>query len=93
MYLNRQCNDELVQALLLSYLPSQLTTVQPEVSGIDNFLKWFKKNEAFLVCTIAATGSPVSGIPPLSSVQVLVTLLRVVGLRARLVLNLEPVPH
>ena len=43
--------------------------------------------------TIAVTSSPVSGIPPLSSVQVLVTLLRVVGVRARLVLNLEPVPH
>ena len=93
MYLNRQCNDELVQALLLSCLPGQLTTVQAEVSGIDNFLKWFKQNEEFLVRTIAATSSPVSGAPPLSSVQVLVTLLRVVGVHARLVLNLEPVPH
>lgn len=93
LYLNRQCNDQQVQALLLSCLPSHLTTVQQDMGGIESFLKWFKQNEEHLVCDIAASSSHDSDTPPLSSVQTLVALLRVVGVRARLVLNLEPVPH
>ena len=91
--LNHQCNDQEVQALLLSCLPSHLTTVQPDMSGIGNFLRWFKQNEEHLVHVIAASSSPENDTPALSSVLMLVALLRVVGMRTRLVLNLEPVPH
>ena len=91
--LNSQCNDHEVQALLLSYLPSHLTAVQPDVGGIASFLKWFKQNEEWLVHDTAANSRHESDSPLLSSAQMLVALLRVVNVRARLVLSLEPVPH
>lgn len=91
LYLNRQCNDQ--EALLLSYLPSHLTAMQPDVGGIANFLKWFKQNEERLVHDMAANGSHEGDTPLLSTVQLLVALLRAVNIRARLVLSLEPVPH
>lgn len=92
--LSKSCDDPVVKSVLLSLLRRELVRQESEAYGHElllELLKWFKAESSGLV-------KRVEGICPsdrlgLTSVQLLVALLRSLGLRTRLVLVLSPASH
>ena len=89
--LNRQCNNDLVKGYILSLLPNHLSACPQDTASLSRLLGWFTDMADGLV-----KGQPSAaelGCPQLSSVQLLVSLLRLLECRARLVLVLDPSPY
>jgi len=82
--LNKQCNQTLVQAQLLSFLPCEIVTDRHDKANIEQLLEWFILNHSTLLEFSVGL--------EMSSVQLAVALYRSVGIATRLVLNLEPLP-
>ena len=79
-----------MQAVLLSLLPSNLLLPSPPSNdSLRRLLVWYKEEAHTLIKALTVEHSCAEG---LSTVQVLVGLLRAMGLRARLVLSLNPIP-
>lgn len=83
-WLNKQCNQTLVQAQLLSLLPCEMVTDNYDKTGVIKLLDWFILNHNTLL--------ELSVGLKMSSVQLAVAMYRSVGITVRLVLNLEPLP-
>ena len=84
-----RCDQPLPQALLLSLAPRALLppdSSEPEMAEVSALLRWFVSSLGELSAAVE------DGCPSLSSVQLLVCLLRAAGLRMRLVLVLDPMP-
>lgn len=82
--LNKQCNQSLVQAQILSLLPCEMGTDRHDKASVKQLLDWFILNHS----TLLEFGVGLE----MSSVQLAVALYRSVGITARLVLNLTPLP-
>ncbi len=87
--LSNECDDPLLQSVLLSLLPTKLI-VQHDKSYdhklLLNLLRWFKSESPWIAGRVEESCSP----GHLISVQLLVAVLRSLGLRTRLVLVLNP---
>ncbi|XP_065912771.1 DNA repair protein complementing XP-C cells-like [Dysidea avara] len=82
--LNRQCNQQLVQAQLLSLLPTDLVADDFDKHDIMKILNWFTlKHDAVLELSVGLG---------MSSVQLSVSLFRSLGISTRLILSLDPLP-
>ena len=82
--LSRQCNQHLVQAQLLSLLPTELATDNYVNHDAMNILNWFmSSHDAVLELSVGLD---------MSSVQLCVSLFRSLGISTRLVLSLQPLP-
>ena len=98
--LNSQCNDPLLQAKLFSLVPRELLWISPD--KLSRLLKWFVARKDHLLSAIydkesSSNQENSSGNDEgseldwkVSVVEMLVAILRVFGLRARLVLALNP---
>lgn len=82
--LNKQCNQSLVQAQLLSLLPSEMVTNVHDKASINQLLDWFILNHSSLLEFSVGL--------EISSVQLTVSLFRSLGIVTRLVLHLMPLP-
>ena len=82
--LNKQCNQTLVQAQILSLLPCEMVTDIHDKANVKQLLDWFILNHNSLL----EIGIGLD----MSSVQLAVALYRSVGITTRLVLNLTPLP-
>lgn len=82
--LNKQCNQTLVQAQLLSLLPCEMIIDTHDKGHIKQLLDWFILNHSKLL----EFGVGLE----MSSVQLAVALYRSVGITTKLVLNLTPLP-
>lgn len=82
--LNKQCNQTLVQAQLLSLLPHEIVADKYDKANIKQILDWFVLNHSTLLEFSVGL--------EMSSVQLAVALYRSVGIATRLVLNLAPLP-
>jgi len=84
MKLNRQCNQQLIQAQLLSLLSTELITDNYDKHDVMKVLNWFtSKHDVVLEFSVGLD---------MSSVQLGVSLFRFLGISTRLVLNLNPLP-
>jgi len=82
--LNRQCNQQLVQAQLLSLLSAKLIADNYDKHDIMELLNWFtSKHDVILEFSVGLD---------MSSVQLGVSLFRSLGISTRLVLSLSPLP-
>ena len=82
--LNRQCNQQLIQAQLLSLLSTELITDNYDKHDVMKVLNWFtSKHDVVLEFSVGLD---------MSSVQLGVSLFRFLGISTRLVLNLNPLP-
>ena len=91
--LSNQCDNQLLQSVLLSLFPRELLHSNTELYNQDSLLKtlkWFVAKMSQLTKHVE-TMSPESEFQSLTGVQLLVALLRAIGLRTRLVLVLNPV--
>ena len=92
--LSSQCDNHLLQSVLLSLLPREhLHSNTAELYNQDSLLKtlkWFVAKMSQLSKHVETT-SPESEFQSLTGVQLLVVLLRAIGLRTRLVLVLNPI--
>lgn len=91
--LSSQCDDQLLQSVLLSLLPREHLQNNTELYNQDSLLKtlkWFVAKISQLTKHVK-TALPESEFQSLTEVQLLVALLRAIGLRTRLVLVLNPV--
>ena len=91
--LSSQCDNQLLQSVLLSLLPRELLQNNTELYNQDSLLKtlkWFAVKISQLTKHVETT-LPESEFQSLTGVQLLVALLRAIGLRTRLVLALNPV--
>jgi len=94
LMLSDQCDDQLLQAILLSLLPREHIYGNPELykqESLLKLLKWFLAR-AFQLSKNIESSHPDSQFQSLTAVQLLVALMRAVSLRTRLVLVLEPLP-
>lgn len=94
LMLSDQCDDQLLQAILLSLLPREHIYGNPELykqESLLKLLKWFLAR-AFQLSKHIESSHPDSQFQSLTAVQLLVALMRAVSLRTRLVLVLEPLP-
>ena len=82
--LNKQCNQTLIQAQLLSLLPQKIVAARHNKTNVKQILDWFVVNHKMLLEFNIGL--------ELSSVQLAVALYRSVGIATRLVLNLVPIP-
>ena len=82
--LNKQCNQTLVQAQILSFLPCEMVTDKYDKGDVKQLLDWFILNHNSLL----EIGIGLD----MSLVQLAVALYRSVGIATRLVLNLTPLP-
>ena len=100
LQMSSRCDDPLLQAKLFSLVPRELHYSAAE--KLTKILKWFVTRKTHLVAAVANNNesstkieeeesSDVSG-SRVSTVEMLVVVLRVIGLRARLVLVLSPIP-
>ena len=96
MLLSNQCDDRTVQALAMSLTRKEFLSLGHKETGLTQktllkFLMWFAstvKQVYDVVKLFFANGSPFVA----NQVQLLVCLLRALGLRTRLVLVLDPLP-
>ena len=91
--LSSQCDNQLLQSVLLSLLPREHLQNNTELYNQDSLLKtlkWFAVKISQLTKHVETT-LPESEFQSLTGVQLLVTLLRAIGLRTRLVLVLNPI--
>ena len=82
--LNKQCNQTLIQAQLLSLLPHEIVTAKHNKANVKRILDWFVVNHNMLLEFNIGL--------EMSSVQLAVALYRSVGIATRLVINLVPIP-
>ena len=102
LQISSHCNDPLLQARLFSLVPRELLWISSE--KLNRLLKWFVARKDHLLAVIndiesssnpdnASENKEGSEIGhKLSATEMLVAILRVFGLRARLVLALNPLP-
>lgn len=100
MEISSCCNDSLLQAKLFSLTPQELLS---NASGkLTKLVKWFVARKDHLLAAVREEESSsiqegidqtneVSRVYQISTVQMLVALLRTIGLRTRLVLALNPI--
>ena len=96
LYFNNHCNDPLLQARLFSLIPRELHHDKTD-NKLHKILKWFVARKEHLLTVIKdetlneddSAGEGVCG--HVSSVKMLVAVLRVLGHRTRLVLALNPI--
>ena len=82
--LNRQCNQQLVQAQLLSLLSTELIIDDYDKHDVTKVLNWFtSKHDVVLEFSVGLD---------ISSVQLCTSLFRSLGISTRLVLSLNPLP-
>ena len=91
--LSDQCDNQLLQSVLLSLLPVELLHSNTEHYNQDSLLKILKWSSAKMsqLSKHVETTSPDSEFQSLTVVQLLVALLRAIGLRTRLILVLNPI--
>jgi len=91
--LSDQCDNQLLQSVLLSLLPIDLLHSNTEHYNQDSLLKILKWSSAKMsqLSKHVETTSPDSEFQSLTVVQLLVALLRAIGLRTRLILVLNPI--
>ena len=91
--LSDQCDNQLLQSVLLSLLPVELLHSNIEHYNQDSLLKILKWSSAKMsqLSKHVETTSSDSEFQPLTVVQLLVALLRAIGLRTRLILVLNPI--
>ena len=92
--LSNQCDDHLLQSILLSLLPREhlySKTDHYNQESLLKLLKWFLARAVQLSKDVGSS-HPDSEFQSLTAVQLLVALMRVLSLRARLVLVLDPIP-
>ena len=91
--LSDQCDNQLLQSVLLSLLPVELLHSNTEHYNQDSLLKILKWSSAKMsqLFKHVETTSPDSEFQSLTVVQLLVALLRAIGLRTRLILVLNPI--
>lgn len=91
--LSDQCDNQLLQSVLFSLLPVELLHSNTEHYNQDSLLKILKWSSAKMsqLSKHVETMSPDSEFQSLTVVQLLVALLRAIGLRTRLILVLNPI--
>ena len=92
LQLSRQCDCPVLQAVLLSMVPKELCSLethQPNQKSLLKLVRWFSAESVTLWQAVEAS-CPEFCCSVVS--QLLVALLMAVGLRARVVLVLDPVP-
>ena len=91
--LSDQCDNQLLQSVLLSLLPVELLHSNTEHYNQDSLLKILKWSSAKMsqLSKHVETTSPDSEVQSLTVVQLQVALLRAIGLRTRLILVLNPI--
>ena len=92
LQLSQQCACPVLQAILLSMVPRELCCLEthpPSRESLQKLLRWFSAESVTLRKTVEAS-CPEFCCSVVS--QLLVALLMAVGLRARVVLVLDPVP-
>ena len=90
--LNEQCNDQLLQSALLSLLPAHLVTTAGDKQGLLAVLQWFTSSFDSLLPHLHELQKCHDVAIPLNPVQLLVAVMRAIGLDVRLILNFDPVP-
>lgn len=92
---SRKCNDTTLQSLSLSLLVSvqDLLYGNPSLYTIDSLLKllkWFSIERSCIERVVHGSGTDLEDV---SINQILVALLRALGLRTRLIMVLNPLPY
>lgn len=90
--LNERCNNEFLQSVLLSLVPTACFRFSRVTDTLSDVVQWFSSSSERMVEHLRESRACHDLAVPCNPVLILVAVLRALGLNTRLVLNLDPVP-